>query len=182
VNEEYINASPENSTAFIDGDIGIQYGGSWALSDYFGAYKDDLAILPLPDFGHGTVSGGGSWHWAISQTCRYPEAATEILEFFVSSNEQSIMSAEMSGLFPTSSHAAEATEDYSIEGKWRILFEFSKAFALLRPATPAYIEIASNYRKAMINILNGMPPELALGMAVDSINVAFERNQNYRQP
>lgn len=180
VNENYIDANPKNNNAFIEGDIGVQYSGSWDLTAYDKAFKDDLAVLPLPNFGHGTVSGGGSWQWAITKTCRYPEAAKEIIAFFMSPKEQSFMSTDVEGVFPTNSEAAEITENYSKNGKWRMLYEFSKEFAVLRPATPAYTEISASYRKAMIDILNGMQPKIALSVAVENINVAFERHQNYR--
>lgn len=178
VKENYMDAHPQDDAGFINGDIAVQYGGSWALSSYYNAFKDDLAVLPLPDFGHGSTSGGGSWHWAMTETCQYPEAAKALITFLMSAEEQSAMSTVI-GIFPTNGDAAELTENYKATGKWRMLFDFSKRFAKLRPETPAYTELSASYKKAMSDILNGLSPNLALDLAVEDIKVSFERNHNY---
>ncbi|MBJ7537334.1 extracellular solute-binding protein [Marinomonas transparens] len=181
VEDGYMNAHPKNDNGFENGDIGIQYGGSWALSRYYSSFKDDLAVLPVPDFGHGSIIGGGSWHWAMAETCAHPEAAKAFITFLMTAKEQAIMS-QVIGIFPTNSDATALIESYSKGGQWRMLVDFSKRFSKLRPETPAYAEISSSYKRAMSNILNGMPPRLALDLAVDNIQAAFERNKNYASP
>ncbi len=181
VNKKYMDAHPQNDYGFINGEIALQYGGSWDLNAYYRAFKEDLAILPLPDLGHGTVSGGGGWHWAMTETCQHPEAAKALITFLMTPEEQAAMSTVI-GIFPTNSDAAEMTKRYAKNGKWRIFYDFSKRFAKLRPETPAYTEISASYKKAMTDILNGMPPKLALNLAVENIKAAFERHQNYIAP
>ncbi|AEF54524.1 ABC transporter substrate-binding protein [Marinomonas posidonica] len=178
VQDKYINAYPQNDNGFVNGDIGIQYGGSWSLTSYYNRFKEDLAVLPVPDFGHGARIGGGSWHWAMTESCSYPEAAKDLLTFLMTAEEQAAVS-KVIGIFPTNANALELTDSYSEEGRWRMLFDFSKRFSILRPETPAYAVISSSYKKAISDILNDMPPKLAFDIAVENIKVAFERNQNY---
>lgn len=178
VKDKYMGINPQSKNGFIDGDIAIQYGGSWALSAYYERFQEDLAVLPVPDFGHGATIGGGSWHWAMTESCRHPEAAKDLITFLMTAEEQAAMSRVI-GIFPTNINALELTANYSEQGKWRMLFDFSKQFSVLRPETPAYAEISSSYKNAMSSILNGMPPDLALDIAVENIQAAFERHNNY---
>lgn len=180
VNEKYMDAHPQNDYGFVNGNIGLQYGGSWDLSAYYDAFKEDLAVLPPPDLGHGTVSGGGSWHWAMTETCQHPEAAKALITFLMTPKEQSAM-ANVIGFFPTNHAVAEMRNSYAKNGQWRIFYDFSKRFAMMRPETPAYTEISVSYKKAMQDILNGMSPAFALDLAVENIKAAFERHQNYTE-
>lgn len=181
VDENYMDAHPQNDEGFIAGDIAVQYGGSWALSSYYNAFKKDLAVLPVPDFGHGSFVGGGSWHWAVTENCQYPEAAEAMITFLMTPQEQ-LANTNVMGIFPTNSHAAQLSEYYGDQGQWRMLYDFSRRFAKFRPETPAYSVISSSYKQAMRDILNGMPPAVALDLAVENINAAFDRHQNYILP
>lgn len=181
VQEQYIDPTPPNDEGFIRGTIAVQYGGSWALSSYYNAFKEDLAVLPVPDFGNGSFVGGGTWHWAITESCQHPEAAVELITFLMTA-EETLASSSVMGIFPTNSHTADLSEDYGVQGKWRILYELSTRTARFRPATPAYSVISSSYIKAMSDIVNGMPPAIALDLAVENINAAFDRHQNYITP
>jgi len=181
VEAEYMGTESSNEYGFINGKVALQYGGSWDLTNYYQAFKEDLAVLPLPNLGQGTVSGALAWHWAMTETCPYPEAAKELITFFMTAEEQATMST-VTGFFPINDDAAQITSHYATDGKWRMLFDFSKRFAKLRPETPAYPEISTSYKKAMRDILNGMPPKLALDLAVENIKAAFERHQNYIDP
>lgn len=179
--EGYMNPHATTDTDLSDKQVAIQLNGSWSLYYYDKALGDDLAILPLPDFGHGTVIGGGSWHWAITSTCQQQEGAEAFLSFLLSPAEMAHLS-EATSLFPTSSEAAKLTKNYSEHGKWRIIYEFSKQFAQLRPATPIYSTISASYKKAMEDILNGLPPKTALDLAVDSIDTAAQGSLAGPQP
>lgn len=181
VSENYIDASPDDEHGFINGKVALQYGGSWDLNAYYNAFKEDLAVLPLPDLGYGTVSGGGGWHWAMAETCQHPEGAKALITFLMTPEEQSAM-ANVIGIFPTNSDAAKLTKSYAENGQWRMFFDFSKRFARMRPETPAYMEMSAYYKKAMKDIVNGMAPEVALDLAVENIEAAFERHQNYTEP
>ncbi len=178
VREKYMDARPVSDDGFVDGNIAVQYGGSWALSRYYDALKDDLAVLPVPDFGHGAFVGGGSWHWAVTESCHNPDAAKALITFLMSPEEQ-LASTNVMGIFPTNSQVANQSEYYGKQGKWRMLYDFSTHFSVFRPETPAYAVISSSYKQAMRDILNGMSPKVALDLAVENINASFDRHQHY---
>ncbi|MEI8633840.1 extracellular solute-binding protein [Vibrio sp. PP-XX7] len=92
VKNKYIERKPADDKGFITGRVGLQYHGSWAVREYDQALGDDLAILPVPDFGNGPVIGGGSWHWAMTNACAYPEAAKAFLTHLISPTEIAAMS------------------------------------------------------------------------------------------
>ena len=137
VKDKYIDRKPTDDKGFLQGKVAIHYNGSWAVGDMTKAYGDDLAIMPVPDFGHGPVIGGGSWHWGISKACPNKEGAAQWLSFLITPEEIAAMSNATS-LIPNTQAAADMTENYKVGGKWRVFYEYSKAFAKMRPETPAY--------------------------------------------
>ncbi|WED24629.1 extracellular solute-binding protein [Vibrio sp. JC009] len=178
VEEDYTDRKPTDDKGLITGRVAIQYTGSWAVGDAANALGDDLAILPVPDFGNGPSIGGGSWHWGATSSCKHPQAATVFLDHMTSPFEIAEMSKSTS-LIPTSDAAAQITENYKTGGKWRTFYEFSSQYARLRPETPAYAVISSAYSKAMQDVLDGKDPADALDVAVDSIESAIEKNNGY---
>jgi multiple sugar transport system substrate-binding protein len=178
VADKYITPNPANDMGFISGQVAIQYHGSWALNDFVKAWGDDLAILPVPDFGNKPVIGGGSWHWTTTASCPSPEGASAFLTHLSSAKEIAEFSKATS-LIPTSMDAAALTTDYAPEGKLRMFYDYSGKFAKLRPATPAYAVISPSYSKAMIAILEGADPKTALDSAVKTIDAAIKDNNGY---
>lgn len=178
VTEGYIDRKPSDSEGFPVGRVAMQYTGSWAIGDFDKAFGDDLAILPVPDFGNKPVIGGGSWHLAATKSCTTPEAARLFLNYMISPAQIAAISTATS-LIPTSNAAAQLTDNYKNGGKWRMFYEYSDQYAKLRPETPAYAVISSSYDKAMHDILDGKDPQDALDMAVDNIESAIEKNDGY---
>lgn len=178
VKNKYIDRKPTDDKGFLQGKVAIHYNGSWAVGDMTKAYGDDLAIMPVPDFGHGPVIGGGSWHWGISQACPEKSGAAAWLTFLLQPEEVAAMSNATS-LIPNTQAAAAMTENYKAGGKWRIFYEFSKAYAQMRPETPAYPVITSSFEKAVNDILDGNDVQESLDKAVDVIDRNITDNNGY---
>ncbi len=178
VKDKYIDRKPTDDKGFLQGKVAIHYNGSWAVGDMTKAYGDDLAIMPVPDFGHGPVIGGGSWHWGISKACPNKEGAAQWLSFLITPEEIAAMSNATS-LIPNTQAAADMTENYKVGGKWRVFYEYSKAFAKMRPETPAYPVITSSFEKAMNDILDGSDVQESLDKAVDAIDRNISDNNGY---
>jgi multiple sugar transport system substrate-binding protein len=178
VTDGLIDRKPADTDGLLTGRVGLQYTGSWAVGRFDEKFGDDLAILPVPDFGNGASIGGGSWHWAATKECKTPEAAAAFLNHVITAEEIAATS-EATSLLPTSEKAAALTENYKPGAKWRGFYEFSGEFAKLRPETPAYAVISSSYNKALHDILDGKDPVEALDIAVDNIEQAIEKNNGY---
>ncbi len=178
VKNNYIDPNPSNDMGLVSGHVAIQYSGSWALKNFSMAWGDDLAILPVPDFGNKPVIGGGSWHWTASASCPTPQGIKAFFTHLASPQEIAEFSKATS-LIPTSTAAAALTTDYADGGKLRIFYDYSGRFAKLRPETPAYAVISPSFKQAMVKILEGKDPKTSLDEAVKTIDDSIAANNGY---
>ena len=68
-----------DDAAFVQGRSPISWVGHWLYPAYREAFGDDLAIVPLPDFGRAHVTGMGSWQWGITVNTADGDAAWRFL-------------------------------------------------------------------------------------------------------
>jgi multiple sugar transport system substrate-binding protein len=162
----------------IQGRTVFHYSGSWEAVRYSRQFGEDLVIMPPPDFGQGPKVGAGSWHWGVSTTCQYPQAAAEFLEFLLSPEEIAATS-DVRALVPTTEAGAARSIYYRPGSPLRIIYEFSRAYAVKRPETPGYPKISSAFEKAMLDIRYGKNVDDALDAAADAIDADIRRNLGY---
>lgn len=158
--------------AFVTGRAAMVYTGNWWAPDYRAAAGGDLLILPPPDFGHGTVIGGGSWQWAISRTCPHPDGAAAFLRFLLRPDEVARM-ADGAGMIPVSEAGAALSTNFRRGGRSRVFFDLMQRFARQRPATPAFSAISNSFFFALQNIADGKDPHDALDDATDAVDQAI---------
>lgn len=176
----YAPATPADDQGFLQGRIPLWYTGSWAAQSVLDTYKDDALFLPPPDFGNGPVIGAGSWQLGVTTNCS--EDATQGAFDFVLSTmtpENVALMSEKTGLIPTTLAAAALTEQYKEGGPFRGFFDMANAFALVRPETPGYLTISSQFEQAGLKIRDGGNVQDALDDAVDAIEQDIEDNSNY---
>lgn len=176
--EGFVNPTPPDDQAFLQGSSAIWYTGSWSANDVVEAYGDDALFLPAVDFGTGPKIGGASWQWGISSNCESPDAAWQFIQHVMSPENVALMS-EQTGLVPTTSAGAALTENYAEGGPYRVFFDMADQYAVLRPATPGYLRISSEFEQAGLKIRDGGNVQDALDDAVDAINQDIEDNSNY---
>lgn len=175
-----VNRKEPDEFAFQRGRVAMSYTGNWWAPGFSEAHGDDMVILPPPDFGKGTVIGGGSWQWAISSGCENPEAAAAFIEFLITPEEVAAMS-EAAGMIPVSDAAAAMTEKFRVGGEWRTFFELMKRYARPRPETPAFATISNAWFKAMQDVMNGKDVRDALDDAVDEIEQEIADNGGFNR-
>ncbi|WP_445996892.1 sugar ABC transporter substrate-binding protein [Okibacterium fritillariae] len=158
----------------------IMLGGSWAAGKLSTALGDDLSVLPLPDLGEGVKIGGGSWQWGVTSGCADPEAAMDYLSFSLSPENIADV-AKATATIPATDAAAALVPGFEEGGDLALFREFSKQFAELRPETPAYPFISSEFTKATQDILNGGDPQATLDKAVKAIDGNIKSNGGYTQ-
>ncbi len=168
----------DRETGFIDGQYALQWNGNWAALPALDAFGDDMLFLPAPDFGNGSVIGGASWQFGISATSENVDGAAAFIEFALQDEYLSAFSTA-TGLIPANSTAAELTPNYAPDGPLNVFFELSEAQALLRPVTPAYLNMALVFEKALADIANGADVLDTLDAAVDEIEGDIEDNAGY---
>ncbi len=174
----YANPTPADDQGFNQGRVALWYTGSWSADAVMEQVGDDALFLPTVDFGQGPKIGGASWQWGISANCDQPEGAWQFIEFLMQPDQIALMS-KTTGLIPTSSKAAALTENYAEGGKYRIFFDMASRYAVLRPATPGYPTISSQFERAGLAIRDGGNVQDALDDAVDAINRDIEDNGGY---
>jgi multiple sugar transport system substrate-binding protein len=170
-------AAPDDQ-AFIQGRAALAYIGNWYYPGLAEAWGDDLVIMPVPDFGAGPVVGGASWQWGISSSCENPDGAWAFLEFILQPEYVAAMS-DVTGLIPATAGGAALTENYGEDGALRIFVEESSAWSVMRPETPAYPIISSEFEKAMTEIALGADVQDMLDAAVDAIEQDIADNDGY---
>ncbi|GGB93690.1 sugar-binding protein [Marinobacterium zhoushanense] len=174
----YVDRNPSDDKAFIQGRSALDYVGSWEMGNHSQRWGEDLVVMPVPDFGHGPVVGGGSWQWGVTKSCANPEGAAKFVEFILQPSEIAEMS-EVTGMIPSTPAAARMTNHYREGGDWRFFYDYSAAYAKLRPATPAYPIISSTFETMARNIKDGANVQDALDEAVDTIERNIADNKGY---
>jgi multiple sugar transport system substrate-binding protein len=174
-------ANPQEATdrvAFLNGTAALAWNGNWGAKDAIDKFGDDALFLPPPDFGKGPKIGGASWQWAISNRCREKAGAHEYLRFSLDPKYQAAFSAKI-GLIPATEAAAAQLPEYRSGGRYRVFVDYARAYALIRPPTPAYPVISSVFDKAVRDLMNGAPVKSTLDNAVDEIDKNLRSNDNY---
>lgn len=176
--EKLASRKPVDDQSFPSGRSAFHYTGSWSAPEHQKKFGADLVAMPPPDFGRGPKVGSGSWQWAISSSCPYPEGARLFIEHLISTDEIARFS-DATGMIPTSAAAAEATTGYRPGGASRDFFEFARALAVPRPETPGYPMISSSFERALKDVREGGDAADALDRAVEAIQQDLKRNRHY---
>ncbi len=175
-----LKSGADPSQDFLNGKTAILYSGSWAAQPAASsAIASDVLFLPAVDLGNGPKIGGGSWQWAISDSCASKEGALDYMKFALQDKYVASVS-EATNTIPATDAAAAMVPGYEPGGADDIFRQYSKAFALIRPPTPGYPFIATTFTKAAQDILNGADPQQALDQAVKDID-ANQQSNNYFQ-
>jgi multiple sugar transport system substrate-binding protein len=168
----------DRDTGFLEGRYGMQWNGIWAANAAIEKFGDDTLFLPAPDLGNGPKIGAGSWQWAVSATCESPEIATAWVNFLLEP-ERVAQIADAQNVIPGRADAVPLTEKFAPGGNLEPFFALSEAQALIRPPTPAYLNIALIFEKAAADIANGADVQATLDAAVDEIDADIENNGGF---
>ncbi|MFD3503955.1 ABC transporter substrate-binding protein [Streptomyces sp. NPDC058676] len=163
---------------FLAGKSAIQWDGSWNAAKNADKLGDDLAVIPPVDFGNGPKIGGASWQWAMSSTCSNKAGAQAWLEFS-RQTKYFVDYAKTTSTIPATDAAAKQVADYQPGGKLNVFVQFAREFAEVRPVTPAYPYISTEFQKAAQDILAGADPKNALGQAAKDIDTNLKTNNYY---
>jgi multiple sugar transport system substrate-binding protein len=178
--EGYVDEN-EDDGAFVEERSVLSMVGHWEFNRYSETFGDDLVIVPLPDFGAGTVSGQGSWQWAVNANSD-ADAAWAFIEFTLQP-EQNERMAEASGALPSRASVAEGTEKFGPGGPAEIFrIQLEEGYTQPRAPHPAYPTISSAFNQAIQNIIDGQDVQTALDEAVATIDGDIEANEGYPPP
>ncbi|MGW4734300.1 ABC transporter substrate-binding protein [Streptomyces shenzhenensis] len=163
---------------FLAGKSAIQWDGSWNAAKNADKLGNDLVIIPPVDFGHGPKIGGASWQWAMSSTCSNKAGAQAWLKFS-RQTRYFVDYAKATGTLPGTEAAAQQVDGYQSGGKFNELVQFARKYAAVRPVTPAYPYISTEFQKAAQDVLAGADPRNALSQAAKDIDNNLKTNNYY---
>src|SRR5680860_1124790 len=171
IKDGYVAAkSGKDSTLdFQNGKSAILYTGSWAADSTRKVLGDDLAVMPTVDLGSGPKIGGGSWQWGVTTGCANTAAAMDYLSFSLQPKYVAAV-AKATGTIPATEAAAALIPGYEVGGELAAFRDYSEKFAVLRPETPAYPFIATEFAKATQDIISGGDVQKTLDDATKAID------------
>lgn len=178
VADGYVDIEAVDDLPFQQKEIPLQWVGHWLYTPNKEALGDDLVILPLPDFGQGTVSPSGSWNWGVTTGTEEPDAVWAWLEFLLSDEVVVEWSGEL-GNPPATTSAIEQLPVFQPDGDMGIFIEGLETTAVPRPQTPGYPAITLAFQDAFANITQGADVQSELDNAVAAIDEDLEANQFY---
>lgn len=168
----------DRDTGFIDDKYALQWNGNWAGGLAKEKLGDDLLILPAPNFGNGARIGAGSWQFGVSAESKNIPGATEFIQFMMQ-DKYLVQFSDVTGNIPATTAAAAASKNYAPGAAFEIFFQYTAAQATLRPPTPAYLNAALTFEKALADIANGADVTATLDQATDEINADIKANNGY---
>ena len=174
-----VKSGADAAKDFLNGKTAIIYNGSWGAADARKQFGDDVLFIPPVDLGKGPKIGGGSWQWGISQQCANAEGAQDYMKF-AAADKYVASVTEATGTIPATDAGAESVPGFEKGGENDIFRQFSKKFAVLRPETPGYPFIATEFTKTAQDILNGADTKQALDQAVKNIDANQESNNFFQ--
>jgi len=178
ITQGYVDPNLDDA-AFISGRVAISWVGHWEYPRYHETFENDLMVVPLPDFGHGSRTGQGSWNWGITRNSQHPEAAAKFIAFLLQPGEVlAISNANVA--VPGTKSAIQLSPLYSEHGVLRLFAEqLLEGVAVPRPKTPAYPVITTEFQNAFQQIRNGGNVKEALDVAARNIDQDIRDNQGY---
>ena len=168
-----------DDSAFLSGRVALSWVGHWEYPRYYEAHKEDLIVLPLPDFGRGSKTGQGSWNWGITRKSNNVDSAVEFIAFLLQTDEVLAMS-NANGAVPGTKSAVSASPLYGKKGRLRLFADqLMSGASIPRPKTPAYPVITTQFQNAFQQIRNGADVKQALTRAAEKIDQDINDNKGY---
>ncbi|UUU21194.1 ABC transporter substrate-binding protein [Streptomyces sp. DSM 40750] len=179
VEEGYVDKGDDKS-AFVKGRSPISWMGHWRYGEFSEAHPGDVAIVPLPDFGTGTVTGMGSWQWGIPSGGADGDAVWRFLEYLLQP-EQVVRMSEANGAIPATERAVSLSPLYDEDGAERLFIDqLRSGVARPRPQTPAYPAVTVAFSHAVADIVfAGAPAKKTLDEAVEAIDQDLAAHDGY---
>ncbi|WP_455366473.1 sugar ABC transporter substrate-binding protein, partial [Kaarinaea lacus] len=178
ISKGYVDPNLDDA-AFTSGRVAISWVGHWEYPRYHAAFEDDLLVVPLPDFGHGSRTGQGSWNWGITRKSPHPEAAAEFIRFLLQTDEVLAIS-NANAAVPGTKSAVQQSVLYGEHGVLRLFADqLIQGYSVPRPKTPAYPVITTEFQNAFQKIRNGGDVREALEDAARQIDQDIRDNQGY---
>jgi multiple sugar transport system substrate-binding protein len=172
----YATATPVDPVAdFTEGRVPLSYVGHWMYNPYKEALGDDLVLIPMPDFGFGSVAAMGSWNWGITTNCteEAQQGAWEFIDYAMQPDNM-VDFTNRNGAVPSRISVLAEDERYSEGGDLYIYRLQLENTAVPRAQTAAYPAISAAMETLINAVALGEDVQEALDTAVATIDAAIQ--------
>lgn len=187
--KRYVDSNTKDD-AFTSGKVALSWVGHWVYPTYRDALKDDLVLLPLPDFGNGPKTGQGSWAWGISAKSAHPKAAGAFVDYLLNDTNVAAMTTA-NGAPPGTKSATAASNLYRAGGPLQMYADglamtcgagalIRSCVAVVRPVTAGYPIVTQQFAAAFKDIYGGADVQASLDKAAKGIDTDFADNDGYQ--
>ena len=165
----YIDPNRDGA-AWVKGRTPISWVGHWVYDAYMQAFPGDVTIVPLPDFGDGTVTGMGSWQWGVTASTSDGDAAWRFIAFLLSRDEV-VRMTRANGAIPATNSAIRVSPRFAEGGPEHLYIrQLQGGVARPRPQTPAYPALSAAFSQAFNAIvIDRRPVKPTLDAAVRDV-------------
>jgi multiple sugar transport system substrate-binding protein len=178
----WATADSQTTEPLTSGRVALAWNGNWVYADYHRAMGRDLALLPLPDLGHGIKTGTGSWIWGLSSTCRDPAEAGAFVHLLLSPGEIQELT-RVNGAIPARQSVLRRSPLYGPRGPLRLFVDqLERGLGVPRPSTPGYGTVTVAFSTAAAHIIAGSDVQKELDTAANRIDAEVKRRHGYPHP
>jgi multiple sugar transport system substrate-binding protein len=147
-----------DTKSFVKGRTPISWVGHWMYDQYTQAFPGDVKIVPLPDFGRGSITGMGSWQWGITANATDGDAVWRFLSFLLSPAEV-VRMTRANGAIPATKSAVRLSPRFAEGGPEHLYIrQLESGVAKPRPQTPAYPELSEAFSRSVVAIVKDLRP------------------------
>ncbi|MEV7339833.1 extracellular solute-binding protein [Streptomyces sp. NPDC093544] len=169
----------EDDKAFMEGRSPISWVGHWMYGEHTKAFPGDVKIVPLPDFGKGTVTGMGSWQWGVTTGATDGDAVWRFLAHLLEPDQIRRMT-QANGAVPATNGAVKISPAFAAGGPEHLFIEQLRTVARPRSQTPAYPAVTLAFSKAFAKIVvDRAAVKAALDRAVREIDKDLADHRGY---
>ncbi len=172
---------PQTADLFAEGKVALYAGGAWQLGK-FESSGIDFGIAPYPAFAGGTVATPtGGWYLGVAAYSKHKAEAAAFIRFLTAEEGASLWftsyghfppQQSVLGLIGSGNSYTAFPDDAYLLGVYQ-----SRTTAVVRPKTPAYLQLHNIFDSAFSDIRNGADPKQALDDAVRQIDPYLKRFQ-----
>jgi multiple sugar transport system substrate-binding protein len=171
--------SAGNNQFYVEGQpAALAIGGHWVYAEASAAMKDNVVVMPLPNFGKKSASPNGTWIWGVTKASENPAIAGKYISFMLADKDYRDFTKSVSGFPGMKSFAAESPL-YAAGGAMAIAFEQASKSAVPRPPHPAYPALTAAFMQAFDSAMNGADVKESLSTAAKKVDEDIADNDGY---
>lgn len=174
VNNGYV-APNRDGEAFARNRVPLSWGGLEKYEFYKNTFGDDLVVVPLPDFGHGSHYVQRAWGWGLTRDCVDTQSAMRFLEFLLQP-EEITLAAKANAILPATVSGLSRLDAFDSGSSLSELITAQlNGNVSSQLKSPLYPVISGAFQQALVRIYDGDDVKSSLNKAVQSAAIGRQK-------